>query len=140
MRSLYSLSKSACPSSSISSTSAQARASQAVRRPLQISHSLRSLLFLALVLILCCNTASAEQLSLSFAEVAQTADIIFIGTVSQQSTRINDKRTMIFTDVTFKDIQIIHATTQSVQREAATIRLTYEGGRVGDVGVEVSDT
>jgi hypothetical protein len=122
------------------SHSPQARASQSQRSPLKISQRLRGLLFLALALILCCHTASAEQLELSFAEVAQTADLIFVGTVSQQSTRMNDKRTMIFTDVTFKDIQVVQANAQSVQRRAATIRLTYAGGQVGKVSVEVSDT
>lgn len=111
-----------------------------MRRLLQTSHSLRSLSFLALVLILCCNTASAEQLKLSFAEVTQTADIIFIGTVNQQRARMNDKRTMIFTDVTFEDIQIIHVTARARQSGATTIRLTYAGGQVGEVAVDVSDT
>jgi hypothetical protein len=101
---------------------------------------LKSLILLCVALLLCVHTASAEQLKLSFAEIAQTADIIFVGTVAEQSTRMNEKRTMIFTDVTFKDIQVINATTQSVQREAATIRLTYAGGEVGDVAVDVSDT
>ena len=86
------------------------------------------------------NTASAEQLKLSFTEVAQTADLIFIGTVSEQRTRLNDKRTMVFTDVLFKDIQIIHATEQSAQKSLPVVRLTYAGGQVGDVSVEVSDT
>ena len=140
MRDFYALSKSAAPSSSKSSNSAHAQEIQIMRRLLKRSHPLRSLLLLALALSFCFKTANADVLKLSFAEVAQTADIVFIGTVSQQSTRMNDKRTMIFTDVTFKDIRVIHATPQSVQREAATIRLTYAGGEMGDVSVDVSDT
>jgi hypothetical protein len=112
----------------------------ATRRRPRTFHWPRSLAFLLVAFLLCAHVASAEQLKLSFAEVAQTADLIFIGTVSEQSSRVNDKRTMIFTDVVFRAIQIVHATARSTQKSSATIRLTYAGGRVGNRGVDVSDT
>ena len=45
---------------------------------------------------------------------------------------------MIFTQVHFGDIQVIHATGRSVQAALGSIRLTHAGGRVGDRGITVS--
>jgi hypothetical protein len=84
--------------------------------------------------------ALASQLQITFEEMAQTSDLIFIGTAGSQSARFNDTKTMIFTDVVFRDIQLIHATSKSVQRSASTVRVTYPGGELGGIGVEVSDT
>src|SRR5262245_58453428 len=47
---------------------------------------------------------------------------------------------MPVTDVVFGDIQVVHATPRSTQRSAATITVTYAGGRVGETTVTVSDT
>jgi hypothetical protein len=56
------------------------------------------------------------QLVVPYEEIVQTADLIFIGTVENQSCRFNESHTMIFTDVSFKDIIILHATDKSVQK------------------------
>lgn len=116
------------------------RACAPARRQFKALRRLHSLVLLLLAFILSVNTASAEQLKLSFTEVAQTADLIFIGTVSEQSSRLNDKRTMVFTDVLFKDLEIIHATQRSAQKSSSVVRVTYAGGQVQDVNVDVSDT
>jgi hypothetical protein len=79
--------------------------------------------------------ASASQMALSFAEVAQNADLIFVGTVSSQSCRFNATRTIIFTDVAFENVELIHASTTARQKRASTITITYPGGQIGDVGV-----
>ncbi len=85
------------------------------------------------------GAARAMQIKLSLEEIAQTADLIFVGTVTHQETRLNDQKTMVFTDVTFRDIQVVHATEKSVQRSAPEIKLTYAGGTFGGVSLRVSD-
>jgi hypothetical protein len=86
------------------------------------------------------GSARAMQIKLSLDEIAQTADLIFVGTVMDQSTRANDRKTMIFTDVTFGDVQVVHATTKSVQRAGSEIKLTHAGGAFGGVSLTVSDS
>jgi hypothetical protein len=83
---------------------------------------------------------SGIQMHLPFAEVAQTADLIFVGTAVQESCRINQQQSMIFTDVLFEDISIVHAKGSSVQRGSETIRLTFAGGSLDGRRVEISDT
>ena len=86
------------------------------------------------------GAAHAVQLKVSLSEISQTADLIFIGTVTGQSTRLGATKTMPVTDVSFGDIEVVHATTRSTQRNAATVTLTYAGGRIGETTVTVSDT
>jgi len=86
------------------------------------------------------GVAQAIHLKVSLSELSQTADLIFIGTVTGQSTRLSATRTMPLTDVVFAEIQVVHATPQSVQRDAATITLTYAGGAFGNAFLAVSDT
>ena len=86
------------------------------------------------------TAAYAVQLKLSLNEIAQTADLIFIGTVQSQSSRYTDARTAIQTDVVFQDIQEVHSTDRSRQRGAATITLSHAGGRVGNITMQASDT
>ncbi|MFC2169645.1 CFI-box-CTERM domain-containing protein [Acidobacteriota bacterium] len=76
---------------------------------------------------------------LPFEEIAQSADLIFIGTVEGQEIRINELGNMILTDVFFKDIDIIHATEQSVQKNSLTIQLTSAGGCIEDLYLSVSE-
>ncbi len=86
------------------------------------------------------SPAFASQIQITFEEMAQSSDLIFIGTVDSQSARFNDRKTMIFTDVLFRDVQLIHATGKSVQRGASTVKVTYPGGELNGVGVDVTDT
>lgn len=61
------------------------------------------LIFLFLALVSGTSATQAQQLKLPLEEVAQTASLIFVGTVEKTESRFNDRRTMIFTDVYFKD-------------------------------------
>lgn len=83
--------------------------------------------------------ALGTVLHVPFEEAAQTADLIFVGTVKQQQFRVNVKNTMAFTDVDFTDIDIVHATGRSVQKDSTSIRLTYAGGKIDGRIVELSD-
>ena len=94
--------------------------------------------FLLVSLLFVTGTAFNQQLSLPFEEVAQSSDLIFIGTVERQISRLNDQNTMIFTDVFFKEIVIIHASARSVQIKLPEIKLTYAGGIVGEQRVTIN--
>jgi hypothetical protein len=83
---------------------------------------------------------SGIQMHLSFPEVAQTADLVFVGTAVQESCWINQQQSMIFTDVLFGDISVVYAKGNSVQKGSETIRLTFAGGTLDGRRVEISDT
>jgi hypothetical protein len=100
----------------------------------------RRIWMLLVFLALGAGAAHAVQLKVSLSEVSQTADLIFVGTVTGQSSRLSATKTMPVTDVSFGDIEVIHATPRSTQRNAGTITLTYAGGRIGETTVTVSDT
>jgi hypothetical protein len=97
-------------------------------------------LFSYLILILIPSIIHATPILVPLEEIVQTADLIFIGTVDKQHSRLNELLTMTFTDVYFQDIVIIHATDRSVQKGLPVIRLTYAGGCVEDTCVTVTDT
>ena len=80
----------------------------------------------------------ASQIKLSFAEVAQSSDLIFIGTVESQVSRFNDQRTFIITEVLFTDIMLVHGTQRSTQSNEDHIVLQHAGGCVGDLCLKVS--
>ncbi|KXK27930.1 MAG: hypothetical protein UZ01_02901 [Candidatus Brocadia sinica] len=59
---------------------------------------------------------TAMEVSLSIAEIAQTADLICIGTVDRQMCQFNNKE-FIITEVYFTDIEIVHETERSKQKK-----------------------
>lgn len=97
------------------------------------------LMCLLIVLVLSMNRIYAVCPDVPFEEVAQTADIIFIGTAAEQESYFNQQQTLIFTEVLFDDITIVHCTGQAVQRDPSLFVLKYAGGCVGDLCLDVSD-
>ena len=88
---------------------------------------LKSGLTAAVGVMLTASLAYGLHPKLSLEEIAQNADLIFVGTVTRQNSHYNARRTAIETDVTFSDVRIEHATERAKQRGANTIRLTYGG-------------
>lgn len=84
--------------------------------------------------------AVGMHIRMSFEEVTQGADLIFVGTVERQVCRSDGPSKMVFTDVFFTDIDVIHASVRSVQQKSTTVVLTYPGGRLGQRSVHVSGT
>jgi len=84
------------------------------------------------------STAEASHLRLSFKEVANSADLVFVGTVDRLETRFNSQGTFIITEVYFRDIVMVHGTHRSVQKDSTTIILEHAGGCVGDICLGVS--
>ncbi len=85
--------------------------------------------FFCVLISLFSNTktwACSEQLS--FTEMTQTADLIFIGEVYSMESAFNEQRNMIFTQVTFVQNEVIFSNEKSVQRLKRTIVITYAGG------------
>jgi hypothetical protein len=83
------------------------------------------------------NAASAHTPKLAFKEIAQTADLIFVGTVAREENRANDNGSMAVTSVFFNDITLIHATNRSLQRGESEVRLTYAGGNASGMTITV---
>jgi hypothetical protein len=97
----------------------------------------KSLLTVACIL-LASSLSYGQHLRLRFDEVAQSADLIFIGTVDRQENRVNDSGNMAFTDVYFKDIEVLSSKRGSAQKDLTTIKLSYAGGRAGEVLITLS--
>jgi hypothetical protein len=104
-------------------------------RCLTVRH--RILFFVALLAALA-PAARAGFVRASFEEVAQTADLVFVGTVAGMDCVQEGTAGMIFTQVSFSGIQVIRASDRSVQGRLGSVRLTYAGGKIGDHGVWVS--
>ena len=80
--------------------------------------------------LLATQNVSGMHHHLSFEEIAQTADLIFIGTAFEKSSWINEQQTMAYTDILFDNITIVHAHSKSWQKDSEMIRLTYPGGNL----------
>src|SRR3712207_3859482 len=103
------------------------------RRHIALAFALASLAFGA-------NAAFAHHAQIPFAEVAQSSDLVFVGTVVSQTPRVNDAGSMVFTDVTFVDVEIVNASGRSRQQAAPSITLAFPGGTVGDLTVRLCDS
>jgi hypothetical protein len=82
--------------------------------------------------------AQAMHPHVSFVELAQTADAIFVGRVTQVESRWTAGGAAIVTDVTFAVDRSVHQTEAARGRMDEAVKLTFAGGRVGDQGLSVS--
>jgi hypothetical protein len=99
--------------------------------------SLFNIAITLVALVFGASAARAHEVEISFAEMAQTADLIFVGTVESQSSRINDTGSMIFTDVMFADVETVNTTTRSKQQGSSRVQLTFPGGTVGNLTISL---
>lgn len=86
-----------------------------------------------LLFVPCCG---AMQRHMPYAEIAGSADLIVVGTVDVARCRLGDNGKMIFTDVTFTDLNVAHAV-QAVTQERLT--LSFAGGELNGEIIRVSD-
>lgn len=103
------------------------------------TRTLGAFLSFAAAIILSSGIGVAQQPKLGIDEIAQSADLIFIGAVQRQETRWNDSRRMILTDIYFGDIVQVAANARAVQANKDVVRLTYAGGAIGDTSIFMSD-
>ncbi len=82
--------------------------------------------------------AYAVYPAVAFNEVAQTADLVFSGTVSAQDYVTSGGAP--YTEVTFSAVDVLASTADSRQRNSQSIKLVYAGGQLGDQFLEVSDS
>ena len=73
----------------------------------------------------------------SLAEVAQTADIIFAGTVLDIRSRLVGSHGAIATDVSFGELDVV--SWRSPEAAQSTVQLTFAGGEVGNQRFQVED-
>ena len=84
-----------------------------------------------------CN---AMQLYMPFDEIIKKADVIFLGKVTDQTSRYGSaEKKMIFTDVSFDVVNLIYKSEKSEPIIANSIMLTFAGGSVGGETIKVSD-
>ncbi len=94
---------------------------------------------IVLVLILFLGASSAYSMveMISFNEVVQNADVIFVGkAVDQKSRYAPGEDKLILTDVSFQVEKVIYA---NQVLSGNVVNLTFAGGRVGDLVNWVSD-
>ncbi|MBD3288225.1 PKD domain-containing protein [candidate division KSB1 bacterium] len=89
-------------------------------------------------LFFCFSEVVAVNLNVSMGEIAQTSDLIFVGTVKNQECHENESKSMIFTTVYFEDIDLIHKSDRAVQTAESSVEITYAGGKLGDRSVFIS--
>jgi hypothetical protein len=83
--------------------------------------------------------AMAMQMSQSFDEIVQKADVIFlVKAVDQQSRLGTSKKEMIFTDVSFEVERLIHSK-QNPLKKGDIVQLTFAGGELGGRIIQVTD-
>ena len=80
--------------------------------------NLKTCLTAATAVMLTASLAYGLHPKLSLEEIAQNADLIFVGTVTRQNSHYNAQRTMIETDVTFTDVRIEHETDRATPHRA----------------------
>ena len=80
---------------------------------------------------------SAIYPKVSLAEAAQTADIIFVGTVLDTNSRLVGSGRAIATDVSFGELSVV--SWRIPEAAQPTIRLTFAGGEVGNQRFQVED-
>lgn len=101
---------------------------------------LRLLLLYALLIHFCLPTASAQFPDLTFNQVVHDADLIFVGTAADEHSYLSKSGSMIYTDVHFHELKIIHVSKDANQIPKDVISITYPGGKVGDFAIAVTET
>lgn len=74
----------------------------------------------------------------TFSEAMQSADLIFLGTASEKTTRQAENGTMIFTDTHFKDITIVLQRRSLEKVQTQDLRVGMAGGSDGKRELRVS--
>ncbi|HOW70357.1 MAG TPA: FG-GAP-like repeat-containing protein [Phycisphaerae bacterium] len=91
------------------------------------------------VLTLVTRPAVGLHPKVEFTELAQAADIIFMGTVQGVSSRVVGDGRMVMTDVHFGDVQVIHRKDHVPADLSEGITLAFAGGEAGGLSVSVSE-
>jgi len=96
--------------------------------------------FLVMVLgIVSAAGVPAMELYRPFAEVARDADCVFLGTVLEQNCRPGENGKMIFTDVSFGDLQEVTGKVSLDASEEKMVILSFAGGEFNGEIIKVSD-
>ena len=99
-------------------------------------------LFFQIILLIAVFSASsclAMQVHKPFVEVVHEASDIFIGTVTEISPRPGERGRMVFTDVTFENLNAVKSSRANLLSKSASLTLSFAGGTWGDRTVRVSD-
>jgi fibronectin type 3 domain-containing protein len=76
---------------------------------------------------------------MNFEELVHLADIVFVGTVTEQSPKIGKNRRIVETDVVFNQVQMLHRKDDATEKIGNRITLTYAGGIFNEAYTRVSD-
>jgi len=104
------------------------------------SNVARRLFILGLVLVpslLAPHDLRAQVPDASFAEIAQKSDLIFVGTVEALESQFNENETLITTQATLAESQVIHSE-EAEQSGEGPIEMNYVGGQVDSLQLSVS--
>ncbi len=73
-----------------------------------------------------------------FPEVVHTADLIFVGTVTDMRALLGPAQKMIFTNVRFEQVGLINEKARGLVDVNEGVTLAFAGGQIGERGVRVS--
>ncbi|MCF7805130.1 MAG: PQQ-binding-like beta-propeller repeat protein [Candidatus Marinimicrobia bacterium] len=86
------------------------------------------------------DSVSGQVPRVTVPEVAQTADVIFMGTVLEQESRVNDAGNLIVTDVQFRNDKIVYQSESAQGSFGDFIEITYTGGQIEELALIVSES
>ena len=95
--------------------------------------------FLYALSILFSNSALAFIPEIPFDDLIHQADVVFVGTVAEKSTKVAQSRKTVETDAVFTQIRMLHQRDTAAEKIGDRIVLTYAGGRFNEVFTYVSD-
>ena len=110
------------------------------QRNSRIWKPLLQLLIVPAILLAGSGEAFGQFPQVPMPEIAQTADLIFMGTVVEQQSRVNDAENLIVTDVRFRNEQILHRAETAVGDFGEYIEFTYAGGQVEELTLWVTES
>ncbi len=90
------------------------------------------------ILILIGGAAHGLAMHMSFPEVIQSSKLVFIGTVKETAPRLSPTGKMVFTDVYFTDVELIHKEASFALGSADGVTLSFAGGEWQERRVVVS--
>ena len=83
---------------------------------------------LALFACILCLTLQANVEKVSFVDLVQEADLVFIGTASESNCRLAENSRTIITEFKFVDVQTVRSKQLSRQAGRSTVKLQQPGG------------
>ncbi|MBF0405675.1 MAG: hypothetical protein HQL00_17155 [Nitrospirae bacterium] len=100
--------------------------------------NVKAVLLCIIITVMCSFVLSDYVFAETIEENVQRADLIFIGTMYEELSHTSESKALIYTTAHFKDIEVIHAKSNSGQQSLPQIAIAYVGGTFNGLSLWVS--